>query len=77
MRHEHADLGEDRPRARNEDEPEARAEHEPAAEVAAPPPRQREERTLEQLPDPRHDQARRDQEEEGDCGVAERVLRQA
>ena len=63
--------------ARHEHEPEARAEQEPAAEVAAGPPRQAEERALDDLLDLREEQCRRHEEEERDREVAEQILGQS
>src|SRR5207247_4327784 len=60
--------------ARDEDEPKRRAEHEAAA--ARAPARQRRERTLDERAELRHDQRRRDDEEQRDRDVAQRVLRQ-
>ena len=63
--------------ARHEHEPEARAEQQSAPEVAARSPRQAEERSLDDLLDLREEQCRRDEEQERDREVAEKILGQS
>ena len=63
--------------ARHEHEPQARAQQEAASEVPARPPRQAQQRPLDDLLDLREEQRRRDEEEERDRDVAQEVLRQA
>ena len=74
-RTDHGDRGQHRPRAGNEHEPEARSEQEPAPEVPTRPPRQAEERPLDDLLHFREEQRRRDEEQEPDRDVSQQVLR--
>ena len=71
------DRSEHGPGARDEDEPEARPEQEAAAELAAGLAREPEQRPLNDLLEPRPEQRRSDEEEQGDREVAQDVLGQA